>query len=171
MDRTARAQAVAFCERVRPRLVGALSLYCGDADLAEEYAQEALTRVWEHWERVRQMDAPEAWALRVGMNAIHSVFRRRVIERRVLARVSSRESPADRRSSDGLDAEHVRHAVAALPRRQREALVLRYYLDMSVIDSARQMGCAEGTVKSLTSKAIEALRSVPGLSEQQEVQP
>ena len=127
--------------------------------------------MWEHWDRVRRMDAPEAWALRVGMNAIHSVFRRRLVERRVLARVAGREATGEREPSDDIDAENVRRAVASLPRRQREALVLRYYLDMSVSDTAQQMGCAEGTVKSLTSKAIDALRGAPGLSQEQEVQP
>jgi RNA polymerase sigma factor (sigma-70 family) len=53
----------------------------------------------------------------------------------------------------------VRAAVAALPPRQRAAIVLRYFADLSVRVTAAVMGCAEGTVKALTSKAISALRA------------
>jgi RNA polymerase sigma factor (sigma-70 family) len=52
----------------------------------------------------------------------------------------------------------IRRAVATLPRRQRVVLVLRYYADLPVIDVAHLMGCAPGTVKSLTSQAVSALR-------------
>jgi RNA polymerase sigma factor (sigma-70 family) len=154
-----RADAVAFCERLRPRLVGALSLYCGDPALAEEQAQESLVRVWENWHRVSEMQAPEAWAVRVGMNGLHGVFRRRAIERRALARVAALQSDTAAAAPAG-EYDHVRRAVAALPRRQRTALVLRYYLDLSVSDTADVMGCAEGTVKSLTSNALGRLGHV-----------
>jgi DNA-directed RNA polymerase specialized sigma24 family protein len=65
-----------FCEAEWPRLVGSLSLYTGDADLAEELAQEAVARVCRHWRRVRTMDAPAAWLHRVARNLAHSHFRR-----------------------------------------------------------------------------------------------
>lgn len=52
----------------------------------------------------------------------------------------------------------MRDAVAALPTRQRTAVLLRYYADLSVRDTTAVMGCAEGTVKALTFKAIAALR-------------
>ena len=54
-----------FCEAEWPRLVGALSLYTGDADLAEELAQEAVVRACRHWRKVRSMEAPAAWLHRV----------------------------------------------------------------------------------------------------------
>lgn len=77
---------VVFCEQQHPRLVGALSLYCGDTLLAEEFAQDALRRACRDWPKVRQMVAPGAWVHRVGMNLAHSWFRRRSAERRALAR-------------------------------------------------------------------------------------
>lgn len=58
MQESERADAVAFCERLRPQLVGALSLYCGDPALAEELAHDTLIRVWENWHRVKHMQAP-----------------------------------------------------------------------------------------------------------------
>ena len=52
----------------------------------------------------------------------------------------------------------IRGAVASLPRRQRTALILRYYVDLSVREVASVMECPEGTVKTLTDKAVESLR-------------
>jgi DNA-directed RNA polymerase specialized sigma24 family protein len=54
----------AFCERLRPRLVGALGLHTGDRGVAEELSQGALARPWARWPKVRDMDRPEAWAYR-----------------------------------------------------------------------------------------------------------
>lgn len=76
----------AFCQREHPRLVGALSLYCGDALLAQELAQEALVRVCQRWEQVHAKGSPQAWAHRVALNLAHSWYRRRSAERRALAR-------------------------------------------------------------------------------------
>ena len=68
-------------------------------------------------------------------------------------------------------AEHVdvRNAVASLPGRQKTALVLRYYLDMSVAETAETMRCPESTVKSLTRRALKRLSSSPELEAFQEV--
>src|SRR5918992_733978 len=79
----------AFCRREHPRLVGALSLYCGDLFLAEELAQEALARVCRDWSRVRRMDHPAAWAQRVAINLANSQFRRRAAERRARQRLEA----------------------------------------------------------------------------------
>ena len=57
-----------FCAQVSPRLVGSLTLYCGDRLLAEEIAQEALVRAFERWGRVGAMASPEAWAYRTAFN-------------------------------------------------------------------------------------------------------
>ena len=70
---------------------------------------------------------------------------------------------------DPADAVAIRRAVAALPRRQWTALVLRYYADLPVSEVAALMGCAPGTVKSLTSKALTALRRVEGMQVVEEV--
>ena len=60
-------------------------------------------------------------------------------------------------------ADAVRAALAALPPRQRTAVVLRYFLDLDVYDTARRMECGEGTVKKLTQRALLALRRDPRL--------
>ena len=164
---TVRADAalVEFCEREYPRLVGALSLYCGQQPLAEEFAQEALARLCRDWHKVARMQAPRGWVHRVAINLAHSHFRRVAAERR--ARLRAHEDPAPPREP----AEHVdvRRAVASLPGRQKTALVLRYYLDMPVTEVAEVMRCPESTVKSLTRRALQRLSSSPELEAFQEV--
>ena len=68
----------AFCVEVHPRLVGALSLYCGEPAVAEELAQEALAIAFRDWSKVRRMDDQAAWSFRVGFNLCNSYFSRRV---------------------------------------------------------------------------------------------
>jgi RNA polymerase sigma-70 factor (ECF subfamily) len=151
----------AFIGRESPRLVGMLALYVGERGLAEELAQEALIRLCQHWPRVRTMERPGGWLTRVAMNLARSSWRRRAAERRAQTRLGPPVlTTAD---PDVATTLAVRQAVAALPERQRRALVLRYYAQRSVAEVAADMGCAEGTVKSLTHKAIAALRRPPDL--------
>jgi RNA polymerase sigma factor (sigma-70 family) len=150
------ADLVGFCRAEWSRLVGALSLLTGDVDLAEELAQETIVRVCRDWRKVSQLDAPGAWAHRVAVNLANSHFRRRAAARRALQRVSTIESDDPLRDVAGVLA--VREAVMLLPRRERTALVLRYYADLGVRAVAEVMRCPEGTVKTLTRRAIASLR-------------
>jgi DNA-directed RNA polymerase specialized sigma24 family protein len=130
----------AFCDRVSGRLVGSLTLYCGDRHLAEELAQEALARAWERWPAVSHMASPEAWTFRTAMNLANSGFRRRRIERRVLARAVGRETV----DPDDGTALAVRAAVRALPPRQRAVIVARWFLGYGVDDGvADQTGAPD----------------------------
>jgi RNA polymerase sigma-70 factor (ECF subfamily) len=147
-----------FCRALGPRLVGSLVLYCGDRAVAEELAQEALARAFEHWERVGPMASPEAWTYRVAFNLARSTFRRRAVERRAerALRTEPRHSPVD---SDADAAVAVRAAVAALAPRQRATIVARFYAGLNVAETAQALHCAEGTVKALTHQAIANLRA------------
>jgi len=146
-----------FCRDEYPRLVGSPGLYCGNADVAEELAQETIARICRDWEKVSWMASPSAWAHRVGFNLANSFFRRRAAERRALQRLGA--VGASLQSRDLAESVVIRRAVASLPRRQRTVLVLRYYLDMSVAEVAATMECPEGTVKTLTRKATNSLRA------------
>lgn len=152
----------AFCRREWPRLVGSLSLFTGDGDLAQELAQETLARVCRDWHKVSNLDAPGAWAHRVAFNLARSHFRHRAVARRHSARLAA---AARNDEPDTTTVIAVRNAVALLPTRQRTALVLRYFADLSVADAAEAMRCPEGTVKTLTRQAILALRSAGLISE------
>lgn len=153
---------VLFCHAVRPVLVGAMALYTGQPELAEELAQETLLRVCGDWPRVRRMEHPEAWAHRVALNLAHSWFRRRRIEARLARR---RSEDVEAVATDLAAAVVVRDAVAALPTRQRQAVVLRYFADLPVEQTAAAMGCAAGTVKALTHQGIGTLRTALALEE------
>ena len=153
-----RAEVSAFCRREWPRLVGSLSLFTGDSDLAEELAQETLARVCRDWRKVSTLDSPGAWAHRVALNLARSHFRHRAVARRHLNRLAA---AAQIDAPDAATVIAVRHAVAMLPLRQRTALVLRYFADLSVAETAEAMRCPQGTVKTLTRQAILALRADP----------
>jgi RNA polymerase sigma-70 factor, ECF subfamily len=144
----------AFCRATYPRLVGALALYVGDRATGEDLAQEALLRAAQRWESVRAMASPQAWTYRVGINLANSWFRRRRAERAAQAR-----SGGDVAEADAADRVAVRVAVAALPRRTRTALVLRYYLGLPVRDAAAHMNISEDAVRSLTKRALAQLRT------------
>lgn len=144
------------CRREHLRLVGLLALYTGDRAVGEDLAQEALARLHHHWPRVRTMASPHAWLSTVGINLARSWWRRRYAEQRANRYHSATRAAAGPEAAEVLA---VRDAVSALPPRQRAALVLRYYGDLSVAETAQALGCAEGTVKSLTHKAIATLRT------------
>lgn len=148
-------QVERFCHREYPRLYGTLRLYCGDVWLAEELAQEALARAVRHWDTVSRMEAPGAWVHRVAINLANSAFRRSAAERRALRRAPLADSAED---PDNATVVAVRRAVAALPPRQREVVILRFFHDLPVRVAAERMGCAEGTVKGLLFDAIRSLR-------------
>lgn len=160
-------ERVAFCHREHPRLVGALSLYTGNRDLARELAQEALAIACRDWSKVSRMHAPGVWVQRVALNLAKRQFSRWRAERRALARRGPDKTALG--EADVTDRVAVRQAVAGLPRRQRTALVLRYYADLPVAEVAEVMGCAPGTVKALTSQAVARLRDRGGLIDVQEV--
>jgi RNA polymerase sigma-70 factor (ECF subfamily) len=149
-----RDDVAGFCEAQHRSLYGALFLYCGSRETAEDLTQETLLRVWRNWASVSTMERPDRWALRVAFNLAKSGFRRLRVARRI-AELADIAPPAD---ADPTDAIAVRAAVATLPPRQRAAIVLRYFNDFSVADTAAVMGCAEGTVKALTSQAVANLR-------------
>jgi RNA polymerase sigma factor (sigma-70 family) len=154
-----------FCAEVGPRLVGSLTLYCGDRLLAEEFAQEALARAVERWARVGRMVAPEAWTYRTAFNLARSSFRRAAAERRARARLPRAAAPMP----DAADAIAVRDAVRALPPRQRQVIIARYYLGLDVAETARVLGCRDGTVKAHTFKALSNLRAAGLMDEEEKV--
>jgi RNA polymerase sigma factor (sigma-70 family) len=160
-------ELAAFCRLEWPRLVGSVTLYTGERDLAEELAQETLIRACQHWGELRQARSRSAWTHRVAFNLAKSRFRRRAVQRRHRHHESMALVTRDPDSALSIA---VRDAVAALPETQRRALVLRYFADLSVRDVAALMDCPENTVKTHTSRALAALRDA-GLGVDPEVEP
>jgi RNA polymerase sigma factor (sigma-70 family) len=143
-----------FCAAEHSRLVRALSLYCGSREAAEDATQEALIRASERWGKVAAMGSPAGWVFRVATNQLRSQYRRSRTAARVLANIS-------RETDIGPDIDQlivVRQAVASLPRRQRQALVLRHTFAMTVEEAAEVMGVSSPAIRSLTHRAVTTLR-------------
>lgn len=146
-----------LCRAEHPRLVGALSLYLGDRGIAEELAQEALARALDRWVQVREARDPAAWVRRVAFNLARSWWRRQYAERRAYARHGIGEAGAqDPSPALGVA---VRAAVAALPPRQREVVIARFYLDLDLASTAELLGLTVPAVKGLQHRAAAALRA------------
>lgn len=157
MPEATRAAAEEFFAASMPGLVGGLAVYVGDRALAEEFAQEAMLRTFRRWEHVSSLDVPEAWVWRVAVNLVKSHFRRSRIARRVRHRLeASRVEVAA--VEDRALVLAVQEAVGALPDRQRLAVVLRFYLDLSVAEVAVRMGTTDDAVRSLTKRGLASLR-------------
>ena len=127
-------------------------LRTGDRAVAEELAQDTLVELCRAWPDVRD---PQAWVTTVALRRAASWWRRKAAERRAMQRhgpneqVSRPEATATRLA--------VIDAVASLPRRQQEVLLLRFYAGFDVAETAAALGCAEGTVTSLTHRALRRL--------------
>jgi RNA polymerase sigma-70 factor (ECF subfamily) len=135
------------------RLVRAVALFSGTLDGAEDAIQEALARAMEQSRRGRDIDCLEAWVVTTAFNHVRSRFRRG-------ARGRERGDGADRALPSAPDAEalgsqllDLRAAVRSLPTRQREAVVLHYYLDQSISTVGDALGIGEGAVKNALHKA------------------
>jgi RNA polymerase sigma-70 factor (ECF subfamily) len=123
--------------------------------------QEALARAWERLDRGEEIHRLAAWVTTVSLNLARSQMRRWRAERRARARLGPVFEVVDAPSASS-DAHAVRAALAALPRRQREVTVLRYYLGLDVREIAGELGIAEGTVKSMLFRARRSLVLVLG---------
>lgn len=148
----------AFIACEHPRLLGTISLMLGDAAVAEEVVQEALIAVASRWHRVSTMAAPGAYAHRAAVNTATSWLRRRGAERRARARAGHAVETIHH-DPDSAERLAVRAAIASLPLPQREAVVLRYFLQLSVDETAQRMGRTNQAVRNLTHRALRQLRA------------
>jgi RNA polymerase sigma-70 factor (ECF subfamily) len=157
-----------FLQTAYPRLVAAVALVCRSHHAAEDAVQEALTRAWERSSRGEPIDELEAWVATVALNITRSALRRLRIDRRARASMWDEHASNDPTSTTDR-AVDVRRALSALPRRQREAAVLRYYLQLDTRTAARLMGVSEGTVKSSLSRARTSLAHTLRIEDETEV--
>ncbi|MEA5360841.1 SigE family RNA polymerase sigma factor [Amycolatopsis sp., V23-08] len=130
-------------------------LLCGDWHWAEDLAQTALAKVYQHWGQLDRSGQVDAYVRKVLVRTVidESRWRRRRPE--TVVDVVPEVAEAVTGLEEAMD---VRHALAALPPKQRAAVVLRYWEDLPVAATAAALGCSEGTVKSQVSKGLGALR-------------
>jgi RNA polymerase sigma-70 factor (sigma-E family) len=144
-----------YVEHRLPALRRLALLLCQDRHRADDLVQQAIIRVYMRWAKASAADNTDAY-----VNAI--LVREFLHERRSgwIRRVSVTdqvpEAPILTDDRDGLM--DLQAAVAVLPPGQRATLVLRYYCDLNVDQTAAALGCSTGTVKSQTAKALAALR-------------
>lgn len=133
-------------------------LLVGRRGEAEDLVQDALARTYASWSKVRDVDAAPAYAHRILLNTATSWFRKRSWRE---------ERPTDTLPETGLDQDlslrpTVIDALDRLAPRQRAVVVLRFYEDLSVAQTAEVLGVSTGTVKSQTSDALARLRHLLG---------
>ena len=141
-------------------LVRLATLLLRDPGAAEEVTQDAYVGLHDRWRRLRDPEKAVAYLRQSVVNRCRSALRHRGVVDRYLRR---QPPPPNAPAADvGLLVAEAHGemiaAVRALPARQREALVLRYYADMSEAEIAEAMGVSQGAVKSHTSRGIAALR-------------
>ncbi|MFF2362613.1 SigE family RNA polymerase sigma factor [Streptomyces sp. NPDC058122] len=149
-----------------PRLMRTAFLLTGEQHAAEDLVQTTLEQVYVAWRRVGSADEPDAYVRRVMINAHARRHRRKLKEflapkddSGLVREVPDSDDPIARADDRGA----LLTALAGLPPRQREAVVLRYWEDLSESQTAEAMGCSVGAVKSNAAKGIAKLRVVPGL--------
>lgn len=138
----------------------ATALTC-DPHLAQDIVQEVLLRVQSRWSRIASLQAPDAYVRRMVTNEYLSWRRRRAARN-----ISSTHSTLDALSAPAADhaeghaeRDAMRARIASLPRKQRAAILLRYYEDCTDAEIAEALGCSPGTVRSHISRALGSLRA------------
>jgi RNA polymerase sigma-70 factor (sigma-E family) len=142
-------------------------LLCGDWHQADDLVSIALVKLLRYWRRVSVMEHPDAYVRQVLLRAWLDERRRPWRRERPTDVVPDRADPASGTAhAERID---VMAHLAELPPRRRAVLVLRYFCDLSVEQTAAALGCTEGTVKSQTARALDTLRArlvdVPAMEE------
>lgn len=148
------------------RLVRLATLLVDDRETAEEVVQDAFAATYDAWSRLRDTQAVLAYLQRSVVNGGRSRLRRRGVARRRVRALHVVASPsAAEVAEDRAETAAVRRAMARLPRRQRQVLVLRYYLDLSEAEIADTLQISRGAVKSYAARGLGALESAVAAGE------
>jgi RNA polymerase sigma-70 factor (sigma-E family) len=140
-----------------PGLVRFAVLLVGDSAAAEDLAQDAFVRLHRRWRWIRDTDHALPYLRTAVLNGARSRGRRSAVERRHRPAAPPPSSSAEELALVSEEHREVLALLDRLPRRQREVIVLRYWLDLSEAEIARTLGVAPGTVKSSASRALTAL--------------
>lgn len=143
-----------FYQRSRDNCLRAVLAGTGDRALAEDLVAEAFARAWASWRKVSRHPAPAAWVVRTALNVRVSWWRRR---RREVA-LDGHDRAALAENELGMD-DALLTAVRRLPRRQREVIVLRIWLDLDTRAVAEVLGISAQTVAVHLSRATATLRA------------
>lgn len=154
----------AFVAARSAMLLRSAYLLTGDAALAEDLLQTAWSKVWPKWERLARSGNPEAYVRRVLYTTYVTWWRRKWVAEHPTAELPDTVGVPDDHAAVAARRELLL-ALTALPRGQRAVVVLRYFEELSEIETASTLGCSVGTVKSQTARAIANLRTSPLLAD------
>ncbi|MBT0769384.1 SigE family RNA polymerase sigma factor [Kineosporia sp. J2-2] len=149
-------------DRYRLRMLRVATVLVGDPVVAEDVVQDAFLAVHSSWGRIRDKDEAVGYLHRSVVNAARSRLRRRSVVLRLAGlRHHDQISAEDAALGTQLPAPLLA-ALRALPRREREAVLLRHYLDLSEKETADALGLRPGSVKGYASRGLAKLRTVLG---------
>jgi len=146
-------------ERHAPDAVRLAYLLTGDRMLAQDLVQDAFARLVGRLAHLRTREGFDAYLRRTIVNLSRDYFRRRKVERTYLARQASLRAPSTTVEPDVAGHDAMRAALMSLPARQRAAIVLRFYEDMTDRQVSEVLRCRPATVRSLIARGVQSLRS------------
>ena len=141
------------------RLVRSAWLLVRDVPTAEEVVQDAFVSMHDAWQRLRDAENALAYVRQAVVNRSRSVLRHQMVIERHLEKAPPDMPSAEHGALVSLERTAVVAALRSLTARQREAIVLRYYGDLSEAEIAQVMGISRGAVKSHTARGMAALRA------------
>jgi RNA polymerase sigma-70 factor (sigma-E family) len=141
-----------------------LALLMGvDLSTAEDVVQDAFEQMHRRWEKLRNPGSGLAYARSTVLNGCRTVHRRSAVARRHAPQLAEPEQGSGSAGlTDYADRSEIAAALRAIPRRQREVLVLRYYADLDVAEIAQTLGIGQAAVRSHASRGLAALGRVLG---------
>ncbi|GAA1673382.1 SigE family RNA polymerase sigma factor [Glycomyces endophyticus] len=145
-----------YVQARRPALLRTAYLMCGDWHRAEDAVQSSMIKLYAAWSKTK-LETADAYTRRIVTNAVIDQYRRGWFRRER----SYAELPEGAADADGPEERLAAvAALAKLPPRQRATLVLRFWEDLPVDETARIMRCSTGTVKSQTARGLQTLRDL-----------
>jgi len=153
-----RAVTELYAEHYRA-LVRLAAMLVRDTQTAEEVVQDAFVAMHDGWQRLRDNEKALAYLRQAVVNRSRSVLRHRAVVDKNLQKAPPDMPSAEHGALVLLERDAVVAALRGLPERQREAIVLRYYADLSEAEIAATMDISRGAVKSHTSRGMAALRA------------
>lgn len=153
-----------FYRATADRLVRYAYAMSGDRAAAQDLAQEAYMRAWQHWRRLRGYDHPEAWVRLIVTRLCADRWRRFGVRSRAVQALRPPEPVAPPSEETVL----LTAALRRLPVEQRRVLVLHYLMDIAIADIAEETGTSLGTVKSRLSRGRAALAEILGVDQKEQ---
>jgi RNA polymerase sigma-70 factor (ECF subfamily) len=150
-------------EKYRAVIFGTAYLMTRDRGLAEDAVQETLIRMWKHLSSLRQDENLKAWLVRIVVNEINYQRRKKRVPTIPLEYAPEIADDADDAATTMIrdeDRQKLREALEMLPSEVREAVILRYFSELSVPEIAAVMKKPEGTIKSRLSRALVRLNEI-----------